>query len=474
LATSVFPDKMSAKPSMQWLVEMDYKDNNMHRTLPFSPALWSALDADNSSYLELAQDDKLYPICNKYIISHHDTTSSRPSINSFGVETRQKTTFFDPSNELNVKTERNALTLGLGLHEIDFEGTRLRFLHQEVGKPVGSGCGVETLRNLVIFAPNNNNNGININTKEAKASLTSATPTLPGPELLKKFCDALVAWDEATSEKVYKIYSWNSRNMYWREIATKLVRPVDSVVLPPILKAKILGDVDNFIAPETAKWYYKHGISYKRTYLFYGPPGAGKSSFIRVLAGHLQKNLCFLQPANPNMTDEALQVCLQSTPENSIIVIEDIDALFDKDRTSKADGCPMTFSGLLNALDGVCNRDGQLFVLTTNYIDRLDSALIRAGRVDLKVAFPQACREQIKALFLHFYPGEEEWAEKFTAEIVRRFFDAEEEKKEEANEPVNNGKLSMAALQQHFIICRTCSASEAIEKLAEFDGTTFD
>lgn len=246
-----------------------------------------------------------------------------------------------------------------------------------------------------------------------------------------------------------------------------------------------------------------------RTYLFYGPPGAGKSSFIRVLAGHLNRNLCFVQPAGPRMTDEAFQVCMRKAPDNSIIVIEDIDALFGKDRSSLSEKCPLTFSGLLNSLDGVTTKDGQLFVLTTNYIDRLDSALIRPGRVDLRVQFPEPSPEQIKSYFLHFYPGETECAEEFTAEVVRRFCTpsssssspsptptsstpssprasvaaqedgattttttTEEEKEvavEEKKEPAPVPKLSMAALQQHFIVCRTCTAKEAVEKLAELE-----
>ena len=117
----------------------------------------------------------------------------------------------------------------------------------------------------------------------------------------------------------------------------------------------------------------------------------------------------------------------------------------------------------MNGLDGIANRDGQIFVLTTNHIERLDKALIRPGRVDLRVEFSNVKAEQVKGMFLHFYPKEVELAEKFASEIVKRFGVVGGE------EDQLNGDISMAALQQHFILCRTKTAAEAVAELASFD-----
>jgi len=76
---------------------------------------------------------------------------------------------------------------------------------------------------------------------------------------------------------------------------------------------------------------------------------------------------------------------VQELPEDTIVVIEDIDALFGKDRASKNAKSPLSFSGLLNALDGVGAASGQIYILTTNLREQLDSALIRKGRVDFQV-----------------------------------------------------------------------------------------
>ena len=121
------------------------------------------------------------------------------------------------------------------------------------------------------------------------------------------------------------------------------------------------------------------------------------------------------------------------------------------------------FQRLLNGLDGIANRDGQIFVLTTNHIEKLDKALIRPGRVDLRVEFSNVKAEQAKGMFLHFYPKEVELAEKFASEIVKRFGVVGGE------EGQLNGDISMAALQQHFILCRTKTSAEAVAELTSFD-----
>jgi AAA+ superfamily predicted ATPase len=178
---------------------------------------------------------------------------------------------------------------------------------------------------------------------------------------------------------------------------------------------------------------------------------------------------------------------VQTAPANSLIVMEDVDALFSRDRASANDGkTPLTFSGLLNALDGVCNPEGQVFVLTTNHIERLDPALIRPGRVDLKVRFGTATRQQAAALFVNFYPGEVALGEKFADVIASRGLHAKDNVKEQqlkqgegegedaqekrpvvADEDQGLG-VSMAALQQLFILCRKNTPAEAVEQARTF------
>lgn len=55
----------------------------------------------------------------------------------------------------------------------------------------------------------------------------------------------------------------------------------------------------------------------------------------------------------------------------------------------------LTLSAILNILDGVLETQGRMIIMTTNHPENLDSALIRPGRVDVKVEFKRADREDI-------------------------------------------------------------------------------
>merc|ERR1712157_453072 len=266
------------------------------------------------------------------------------------------------------------------------------------------------------------------------------------------FVTYLVTENETKKDSLFfKIYRYDIEESWWRTAAEKIARDINTIILPTKTWNTVMGDFERFLDEKSISWYFKHGIPYKRSYLFYGVPGSGKSSLIQALAAKYDRNLAFLQPSHPKMTDEAFKTCIQSAPANSLIVLEDIDALFNKDRSKKSADCPLTFSGLLNGLDGVGNPDGQIFIMTTNYVDRLDSALIRSGRVDLHVEFPLATDEQLSKMFLLFYPDEEELAQSFCEEVRKHF---------------SNG-IAMAAVQQHFIQNMFVDAKIVIERVKD-------
>ena len=66
----------------------------------------------------------------------------------------------------------------------------------------------------------------------------------------------------------------------------------------------------------------------------------------------------------------------------------------------------ISLSGLLNAIDGVASHEGRVLLMTTNFPDKLDEALIRPGRVDMKVKFTNATRSQICELFTRMYSAD--------------------------------------------------------------------
>ncbi|KAK5683148.1 hypothetical protein LTS10_004679 [Elasticomyces elasticus] len=71
----------------------------------------------------------------------------------------------------------------------------------------------------------------------------------------------------------------------------------------------------------------------------------------------------------------------------------------------------ISLSGLLNAIDGVATHEGRVLIMTSNYPEKLDAALVRPGRVDRKVGFRLAMKEQVRELFLRMYAASDELPE---------------------------------------------------------------
>ncbi|KAI0273320.1 BCS1 N terminal-domain-containing protein, partial [Gloeopeniophorella convolvens] len=242
-------------------------------------------------------------------------------------------------------------------------------------------------------------------------------------------------------------------------------RPLRSVVLAPGVAERVEEDVRAFL--ERRAWYADRGIPYRRGYLLHGPPGSGKSSFIQALAGALSYDICVLNLSERGLADDKLNHLLSNAPERSFVLIEDVDAAFNKRVQTSEDGyqSSVTFSGFLNALDGVASGEERVIFLTTNHVERLDPALIRPGRVDLAVLIDDAQPEQAKTLFTNFYGNVTE------ADAANSAVDEEVERLgSELAETVRAGmqagrRISMAALQGTFI---RHAAKDAVASTRDF------
>lgn len=253
----------------------------------------------------------------------------------------------------------------------------------------------------------------------AAAAAAAGTPHAVAREHLTTFVKHVLAWERVRCESRlpthFELFRWKvedpSRGR-WQPQGVHLSRSVESVILDGRLRDELLADARAFGDPAARAWYASHGVPYRRAYLFYGPPGTGKSSFVRVLAGCLQRSVSFLQCSH-KMSDALLADAFRDAPRNTILVVEDIDALFDASvggggagqRDARA-GITITLSGLLNALDGlISGTGGRITVLSSNHPELLDAALVRPGRVDKALRFARPGRDALAALFASFYPG---------------------------------------------------------------------
>ncbi len=192
---------------------------------------------------------------------------------------------------------------------------------------------------------------------------------------------------------------WDDWNVRQRVIP----RAPESLVYSDNLLEKIVNDAKKFLESET--WYADMGIPWRRGYLLHGPPGNGKSSLITAVAGVLGKSICVLNLSSLSLTDDNLTNLLGDAPDGSLILLEDVDAVFKGRDKASGNESKLSFNGLLNALDGVTAQQGRLVFLTTNHLEKLDPALVRPGRADAHFFLGNASQNQVQRMLMRFYPS---------------------------------------------------------------------
>ncbi|KAF8506399.1 P-loop containing nucleoside triphosphate hydrolase protein [Hysterangium stoloniferum] len=284
----------------------------------------------------------------------------------------------------------------------------------------------------------------------------------------------------------YKVADENAIGLYnptsydeWHRTSSRKKRPLSSVILEPEFKEMILDDAIEFLSSE--KWYTDRGMFFNAQ--SYGVPGSGKTSLIHSIAGELDLDVYVVSLAKKGLDDSSLNELFCNLPERSILLIEDIDAAFQRGITARAglsgsnsnpedsdsetdlggnSDSGITLSGLLNALDGIAAAEGRILFATTNRYSALDEALRRPGRMDLHVEFKHATRWQMKELFKSFYPPRSEKEEEELRWNNRRtrsrrklsaFTEAEsEEFAEKFANAVPVDTFSVASLQGHLML----------------------
>lgn len=236
---------------------------------------------------------------------------------------------------------------------------------------------------------------------------------------VQRFVDEIMRCHENKLKAASFLYVYDDG---WTQVEAYAPRWVDSVVLKPGEKEHLIQDVQKF--KDSSDRYRRLGVPYHRGYLFYGPPGSGKTSLVSGLAAKFGMSIYAIDLTSFN--DRTLKRAMSDVPENSVILFEDIDCMKTGEprevrnesaqenthsRKKKEDASELfgvTLSGLLNVLDGFHAPDNVVFVMTTNKVEELDQALLRPGRIDYKLFLGEPAEAQKLELYRRFFPEAKE------------------------------------------------------------------
>jgi hypothetical protein len=167
----------------------------------------------------------------------------------------------------------------------------------------------------------------------------------------------------------HSMYDWVQRG--------EVSGTIDNLFFSDELGQKLVKSIEKFMSKQER--FKKFDRIFKRTYLLQGPPGGGKSSLIRAVAKHFNRDLYVLNMADPSVAEMIVDL-VQKVPPNSVLAIEDLDRYF---RNGEPVDTRFTTSMILNAFDGVLSAsNGLVTFMTANHPENLPPALVRQGRVD--------------------------------------------------------------------------------------------
>lgn len=212
----------------------------------------------------------------------------------------------------------------------------------------------------------------------------------------------------------------------------------------------LLKKMNHFLNNES--WYKKKGIPYNIGLLFHGTPGCGKTSCIKAISNYTKRHVVEINLKKIKTCGEFMKIFNLDNMNsdyiphnNKIIVLEDIDCMIDivksrekekekeeneKNNIKEEDSDvikimklnekrekseeemikkmyknddSLTLSCILNTIDGVLENYGRILIITTNRVEELDSALIRPGRIDMKINFTKCSKQMYFDIIEHYY-----------------------------------------------------------------------
>lgn len=310
---------------------------------------------------------------------------------------------------------------GLGTYDVTYKNETYSIMYREEGDPFGVVDPPKYYRRMVV--------------------------THDDYDALVEFVRTALSHDDDIKDRTIKIYSSVGKG-YWDSKDNIYSQTLDDIFIPEKTKSDLVDYIDTFL--NSKERYVKFGRMYKLGFLLTGVPGSGKTSLVKAIALKYKRPVYIIN-FTKTLTDDSFIDLMSNIKDDSILLIEDIDSFF-MDR--QAQNINISFSALLNVLDGVLSKgNGILVFITANNPDRLDSALIRPGRIDKIVKFEYPRMNEIRSAFMSL--THEGTHEKFTrfyekihttkninmSALVDLFFRFSEDYMEHVNELLDQVKM---------------------------------
>ena len=130
--------------------------------------------------------------------------------------------------------------------------------------------------------------------------------------------------------------------------------------------------------------------------MLYGKPGTGKTNYIRHLIATVKKRMIYISPDMAHLISDPGFITLLSRYPHSILVIEDAENILEE-RRGHHNSAVSNLLGLTDGLLGDCFSIELVCSFNTD-ISKIDSALLRKGRLIAKYEFKPLIAEKAQAL----------------------------------------------------------------------------
>lgn len=180
------------------------------------------------------------------------------------------------------------------------------------------------------------------------------------------------------------------------------MRSFDNLFFESEVEDAIKNHLDNWKNNESV--YLDRDILFKTGILLYGNAGTGKSSMATAIAKYMNCNIITVDLNTFNALDISSFVsAINADKTRYVVLLDEIDTIFtSRENEDSTETQTANTMKLLSLLDSPQSPNNVIFVATTNYIDRLDNALTRKGRFDLKLRLGNLTREPAERMCKSF------------------------------------------------------------------------